>query len=117
MSETFHPGELFVYVNGDRWELGMVKRPCDMSDAYFCWYSRGDTASWTPTCNMHKLANADWTHIEQVLDDVLAANAARTMLIQESHEQLKCIGYELGECWSCPQDAECMAKAGSDDDG
>ena len=69
MTEDYYePGELFVYVNGDRWELGMVKRPAG-DGHYFCWYSRGDTAARTPTTNMFKLANAGFTHIEQQLDD------------------------------------------------
>lgn len=71
MSMEFRPGELFVYVNGDRWELGMVKRPNNTGDGYFCWYSRGDTAANTPLSHMHKLANAGWTRIEQELDDAI----------------------------------------------
>lgn len=68
MGIEYEPGELFVYTNGDRWELGMVKRPGN-GDGYFCWYSRGDTAAFTPTSCMHKLSNAGFTHIEQLLDD------------------------------------------------
>lgn len=68
MYECFEPGELFVYTNGNRWELGMVKRPNNSGDGYFCWYSRGDTAANTPTTHMHKLSNAGFTHIEQLLD-------------------------------------------------
>ena len=64
MSETYQPGELFVYVNGDRWELGQVKRPNNTGDGYFCWYSTGDTAANTPTECMHKLANARWSHVD-----------------------------------------------------
>jgi len=64
----FENGELFVYTNGDRWELGMVKRPNNSGDGYFCWYSRGDTAANTPTSRMHKLSNDGFTHIEQLLD-------------------------------------------------
>lgn len=67
MDETYEPGELFVYINGDRWELGVVKRP-GSGNGYFCWYSRGDTAAFTPARCMHKLANAGYTHIEQLLD-------------------------------------------------
>lgn len=68
MGIEFEPGELFVYTNGNRWELGMVKRPNGRGDGYFCWYSRGDTASNTPVAHMHKLENAGFTHIEQLLD-------------------------------------------------
>jgi len=60
----FKPGELFVYTNGDRWELGQVKARA-RDDAYFCLYSTGDTAACTPVANMHKLANAGWSHVER----------------------------------------------------
>ena len=63
----FEPGELFVYTRDggcDHMELGQVKRKAG-DDAYFCWYSRGDTASRTPVANMRKLANAGWSHIER----------------------------------------------------
>ena len=69
MSDAYENGELFVYVNGDRWELGMVKRPNNTGDGYFCWYSRGDTAANTPIECMHKLANSGWTHVEQTYAD------------------------------------------------
>ena len=71
MANEFKPNELFVYVNGSRWELGMVKRPNNSGDGYFCWYSRGDTAANTPLRCMRKLENAGWTHIEQALDDAI----------------------------------------------
>jgi hypothetical protein len=67
MSE-FVPGELFVYTNGDRWELGQVKAKA-RDDAYYCWYSTGDTAACTPVDHMHKLANAGWSHVERGGDD------------------------------------------------
>ena len=65
MSETYEPGELFVYMNGDHWELGEVKSANNTGTGYFCWYSTGDTAANTPTSHMHKLANAGWSHIER----------------------------------------------------
>lgn len=49
-------GELFVYKNGDRCEIGKVKRVCD--DGAFCYYHEGDTASKTPFDCMFKLVNA-----------------------------------------------------------
>ena len=65
----FEPGELFVYTNGDRWELGQVKRPNNTGTGYFCWYSTGDTCANTPVEKMHKLANAGWSHVERAGDD------------------------------------------------
>ena len=52
MSETYEPGELFVYMNGDHWELGEVKSANNTGTGYFCWYSTGDTAANTPTSHM-----------------------------------------------------------------
>ena len=54
----FEKGEIFVYVNGDRYELGKVKQPNNDGTGYFCWYSSGDTAANTPVEYMHKLVNA-----------------------------------------------------------
>jgi hypothetical protein len=56
--EKYEPGELFIYVNGDRYEIGKVKRPNNTGDGYFCYYHSGDTAANTPTDRMHKLTNA-----------------------------------------------------------
>lgn len=53
----FQEGEVFVYANGSRYELGVVKRACG-DDNYFCYYSEGDTAANTPASNMFKLANS-----------------------------------------------------------
>ena len=66
MGNTFKPGELFVYINGSHWELGQVKRVVVEGEAYFCWYSTGDTAARTPVENMHKLENAGFSHAECV---------------------------------------------------
>lgn len=82
MIKTYEPGELFVYTNGDRWELGMVKRP-GSGDGYFCWYSRGDTAANTPVEHMHKLENAGFTHIEQLLDDATKKQAEWDEMLEE----------------------------------
>lgn len=73
--QVYMPGELFVYVNGDRWELGMVKAPNNDNTGYFCWYHTGDTAANTPLWHMHKLENHGWTKIEGLLRD--ATNAIK----------------------------------------
>ena len=53
----FKEGEIFVYINGDRFELGKVKKPNYTGDGYFCWYHEGQTTANTPTDCMHKLIN------------------------------------------------------------
>lgn len=53
----FEPGEYFVYVNGEKYELGKVKRINNTGNGYFCWYHEGDTAANTPLHCMHKLIN------------------------------------------------------------
>lgn len=108
MSETFKPGELFVYVNGSRWELGMVKRPNYTGDGYFCWYSRGDTAANTPLSHMHKLANAGWTHIEEAfykaVNVVVESTGTCPMdYLDADHDDVcedRCEPNCDGQCWS-----------------
>lgn len=51
----FKVGEYIIYKNGDRCELGRIKRI--VSDGAFVYYSSGDTASKTPFSCMYKLAN------------------------------------------------------------
>ena len=58
MQKRFKRGELFVYANGERFEIGKVKSPNAKGDGYFCWYHEGSTAANTPARCMHKLANA-----------------------------------------------------------
>lgn len=58
--QKFEPGEFFIYKNGDRLELGKVKRMADEGGmAYYCWYSCGTTAARTPVELMLRLANND----------------------------------------------------------
>jgi hypothetical protein len=56
--KEFKEGELFIYKNGDRCEIGIVKRPNNTNDGYFCYYHEGDTAANTPVENMFKLVNS-----------------------------------------------------------
>ena len=67
---TYEPSELFVYTNGDKWELGVVKCPNNTDTGYFCHYSKGDTAANTPTGCMHKLANHGWSKIEGRMENL-----------------------------------------------
>lgn len=55
-THDFKEGELIVYVNGDTFQIGEIKRICD--EGAFVYYHIGDTASLTPFENMHKLQNA-----------------------------------------------------------
>lgn len=55
-THDFHEGELIIYQNGDRYEIGRIKRITDTGA--FVYYSDGDTASKTPFDKMHKLANS-----------------------------------------------------------
>lgn len=64
MTETFEPGELFVYEKAPGvYELGVTKRQRD-ERTWFCYYSQGDTAAATPALLMHKLTNAKWAPIQ-----------------------------------------------------
>lgn len=114
MSETYEPGELFVYMNGDHWELGEVKRPNNTGDGYFCWYSEGDTAANTPTSCMHKLANAVWSHVEKLREEnqhigLIAYELGRKSLMQENEElrkQLQDAEHEESIAWDRVRSAE-----------
>lgn len=52
----FKPGEYIIYQNGERFELGKIKRVTD--DGAFVYYHEGDTAAKTPFDCMQKLINA-----------------------------------------------------------
>lgn len=51
----FKAGQYIIYQNGDRFEIGKIKRVT--SDGAFVYYSTGDTAAKTPFDCMHKLEN------------------------------------------------------------
>lgn len=51
----FKEGDLIIYQNGDRFEIGKIKRITE--DGAFVWYSSGETAAKTPFDCMHKLVN------------------------------------------------------------
>jgi len=54
-SKDWKPGELIIYQNGDRFEIGKIKRITE--DGAFVWYHEGETAAKTPFDCMHKLVN------------------------------------------------------------
>ena len=64
----YEVGELFVYTNGERWELGVVKSQRSDTE-YWSYFSTGDTASLTYLKDMHKLENSGYTKIEGHLDE------------------------------------------------
>ena len=55
-ADDFRAGEYILYQNGNRFELGKIKRLCD--DGAFVWYSSGETAAKTPYECMHKIVNS-----------------------------------------------------------
>lgn len=56
--KEFEVGELFIYKNGEKCELGKVKRKHYNGKDYFCWYHTGCTVALTPVDHMFKLVNA-----------------------------------------------------------
>lgn len=54
--KDFKEGEYIIYQNGDRYELGKIKRI--VNGTIFVYYTSGDTASKTPISHLHKLTNA-----------------------------------------------------------
>jgi len=59
-------GEPVIYQNGDKFELGIVKRLANRPDEYFIWYHMGDTAACTNARNLHKITNAYAFKIERL---------------------------------------------------
>lgn len=56
MMKNWDVGDYCVYVNGDRYEIGRVKRLC--KDGAFVCYHSGETAAKTPYDLMHPLVNS-----------------------------------------------------------
>lgn len=52
----YHEGEFILYQNGNRFEIGEIKRIVD--DGAFVYYSEGETAAKTPFDCMRKITNA-----------------------------------------------------------
>lgn len=60
ISGAFKAGDVALYkwTNGEHYELGVVKKPCDDgSGDCFVWYHQGDTASRTPYSCLRKIDN------------------------------------------------------------
>ena len=53
--KDFNEGDYIIYQNGDRYEIGKIKRIVD--DGAFVWYHDGETAAKTPFERMHKISN------------------------------------------------------------
>lgn len=56
VKSEFREGDLIIYRNGNRYEIGLIKRITD--DGAFVWYHEGDTAAKTSFEDMHKIVNA-----------------------------------------------------------
>lgn len=58
LKDMFEPGEIVVFNDGYRIQLGEVKKKNPMvEDNYFVYYSTGDTAASTDACYLHKTEN------------------------------------------------------------
>ena len=56
----YKKGEIVIYQNGDRYELGEVKEVCKNENGtydYRVWYHMGDTSARTPSRCLHKISN------------------------------------------------------------
>ncbi len=84
VGDTFAPGEFFIYKNGDRLELGKVKRVADEGAmAYYCWYSCGTTCARTPVELMLKLANNDGGPAGQYTLNDLQCNEDKALKVED----------------------------------
>ena len=109
MSDTFKPGELFVYTNDDRWELGKVKRVRE-DGKYACWYSVGDTVAVTPPDHMHKLENARYSRAECLsVGDILSHIPSMTYVqIQTEEDEVDGVCSYEGYALYCPDDLRAL---------
>ena len=55
----YKPGDIVLYVRGDKFELGEVVKPNTTADGYFVRYYRGGTVVNTPTISLHPIQNID----------------------------------------------------------
>ena len=55
-AQRFKPGDLIIYQNGDKYEIGKIKRITE--DGAFVWYHEGPTAAKTPFQYMHRMVNS-----------------------------------------------------------
>ena len=53
--KEFYEGDYIIYQNGDRYEIGKIKRI--VPDGAFVWYHNGETTCKTSFDQMHKIAN------------------------------------------------------------
>jgi hypothetical protein len=112
MTETFEPGELFVYRKAPGvYELGVVKGKRD-ERTYYCYYSTGDTAAATSIANMRKLVNARWAPIRwstlcegnpMTLDDLLCVIPGKHTVVVNANEveAYRCHTY-VGTAYNVP---------------
>ena len=56
IQKEFKAGDLIIYQNGDRYEIGKIKRVT--GNGAFVWYSEGETAAKTPFNCMHRMVNS-----------------------------------------------------------
>ena len=73
------PGQYVLYKNGDRYELGRVKRVTE--NGAFVWYSAGDTASKTPFDCLVALENA-----RNIISTDLGGSDAKAMFPEAGNE-------------------------------
>lgn len=57
-------GDLVLYQNGDRFELGIIKKKRD-EESFWVWYHTGDTAALTHIRNLHKIINEYAFNVER----------------------------------------------------
>ena len=99
----FHEGEYIIYQNGERFEIGKIKRVTD--DGAFVYYHEGETAAKTPFDCMHKLVNG-FTVKETTLGGNVPAFVALQKELNDCRNELclACGRYTMrhkGHCDGC----------------
>ena len=72
----FEVGDAVIYINGDRCEIGIVKKVCerterDRENNYFVYYSTGDTAARTGESHLREITNGYAYDIRRRTEDAI----------------------------------------------
>ena len=102
---TYREGELILYQNGSRFEIGRIKRI--VNDGAFVYYHSGDTAAKTPFDCMRKLTNAH-TIVQTTLGGGEACSAEFVCPVcgKDVHDLYRSVKYHCLMCGSCAASAE-----------
>lgn len=87
----YEEGQLIVYKNGDRFEIGRIKRIKEYNQAYI-WFTSGDTATLTSLNMCFPIAN------DYCIKDLLDKEVEVPILEKETYGEYVEIKYKCPSC-------------------